>query len=37
MLILNNNASFRQAARAHAEAAFGVDRMVTAYLGTLLG
>ena len=35
--ILTHNASYRQAARERAEAAFGLDRMVTAYLDALLG
>ena len=35
--ILTQNAAFRQAARSRAEAAFGLDRMVSAYLDALLG
>ena len=35
--VLNNQARFRQAARARAEAAFGLDKMVDEYLNALLG
>jgi glycosyltransferase involved in cell wall biosynthesis len=35
--ILKDQPRFRQAARARAEAAFGLDRMVERYLGALLG
>ncbi len=35
--ILKEQDSFRQAARRHAEKALGLDRMVEAYLGVLLG